>query len=314
MPQHTWQPSAGARAIQARAKLYAHIRQFFATRNVLEVDTPYLAQHGVSDIHIQCIQVPGYGYLQSSPEYHMKRLLAAGIGCMYQIARVFRDGEAGQRHNPEFTMLEWYRVGMALPELISECIALLSPLLGIETVQHYAFRDVFTQHTGLDPMHASVAELRQKAEENTQLPADLARGELVDWLMATVVEPQLPHDQLTVIDRFPGWAAALAEQSSDDDGAVVALRFEIYAKGMELANGYQELLDAEEQRQRFATDQRLREQRALPPRTADPWLLEALAHGLPFCSGVAMGLDRLLMLLLNAEHIEEVINFPVGRA
>lgn len=314
MPHTTWRPTASARAIKARAQLYAQIRQFFATRDVLEVDTPYLAQHGVSDINIQCIHVPSYGFLQSSPEYHMKRLLAAGLGSMYQIARVFRDGEAGQRHNPEFTMLEWYRVGMALPELIDECATLLSSVLGISTVRHYAFRDVFAQHTGLDPMRASVAALRAKAEETTELPPDLHRGELVDWLMATVVEPQLPHEQLTVIDRFPGWAAALAEHSTDPDGEVVALRFEIYAKGMELANGYQELLDADEQRQRFAADQATRKERGLAPRAADPWLLAALEHGLPFCSGVAMGVDRLLMLLLNATHIEDVISFPIGRA
>src|SRR5699024_8102095 len=314
MPKHSWQPTASARAIKARAQLYAHIRDFFAERNVLEVDTPFLAQHGVSDIHIQCIHVPEYGFLQSSPEYHMKRLLAANIGCMYQIARVFRDGEAGQRHNPEFTMLEWYRVGMALPALIDECIALLQPLLSLEKVQHYPFREVFALHTGLDPMRASVADLYEKASENTELPADLDRGALVDWLMATVVEPQLPPQQLTIIDRFPGWAAALAEHSTDEDGETVALRFEIYAQGMELANGYQELLDATEQQRRFAADQALRAQRSLPAREADPWLLAALEHGLPPCSGVAMGLDRLLMLLLKAEHIEEVISFPVVRA
>src|SRR5699024_5233552 len=141
----------------------------------------------------------------------------------------------------------WYRLGMALPELIQECVALLKPILGLEQTAHYAFREVFTQYTGLDPMRASVAELEARAQQTTQLPTDLTRGELVDWLMATVVEPALPQEQITVIDRFPGWAAALARHTHDKDGEIVALRFEIYAKGMELANGYQELTDAKEQ-------------------------------------------------------------------
>lgn len=314
MPKTTWRPTTSARAVQARAQLYAYIRQFFAKRDVIEVDTPYLAHYGVSDINIQCIEVPNYGFLQSSPEYHMKRLLAAGFESMYQIARVFRDGEAGHRHNPEFTLLEWYRTGMPLNELIQECIDLVKPLLALNNVAHYSFRQAFRQFTGLDPMTASVADLRQKAEEQAELPQQMDRGELVDWLMATVVEPQFPPEQITVIDRFPGWAAALAQHDTDGDGEVVGLRFEIYAKGMELANGYQELLDAKEQAQRFTSDQQQRQQKGLPDREADVWLLAALDHGLPFCSGVAMGLDRLLMCQLGAKHIEEVVSFPFSRA
>lgn len=314
MPHNSWRPTTSAQALKARALLYSDIRNFFAQRQVLEVDTPFLAHYGVSDIHIQCIHVPGYGFLQSSPEYHMKRMLAHGVESIYQIARVFRDGEQGQRHNPEFTLLEWYRLGMALPELIQECVDLLKPILQLEQVAHYSFRRVFQQHTGLDPMRASVAELEARAQGTTQLPANLTRGELVDWLMATVVEPALPHDQITVIDRFPGWAAALAQHTQDDDGETVALRFEIYAKGMELANGYQELTDAQEQAVRFAQDQQTRKNNGLPPREADHWLLAALEHGLPFCSGVAMGLDRLLMCQLGAKHINEVISFPFDRA
>lgn len=314
MPSTSWQPTTSVQALKARAQLYSYVRNFFAQRQVLEVDTPYLAHYGVSDIHIQCIDVPGYGFLQSSPEYHMKRMLAAGIGSIYQIARVFRDGEQGQRHNPEFTLLEWYRLGMALPELIAECIELLTPALQLDQVKHYSFRQVFKQHTGLDPMRASEAELAARAAQNTELPAGLKRGELVDWLMATVVEPALPHEQISIIDRFPGWAAALAEHTQDDDGEIVALRFEIYAKGMELANGYQELTHADKQAERFAQDQILRKKNGLPPREADPWLLAALEHGLPFCSGVAIGLDRLLMCQLEAKHIEEVISFPFNRA
>src|SRR5699024_377608 len=183
------------------SRLFPYTTLFRSQRQVLEVDTPFLAHYGVSDIHIQCIHVPGYGFLQSSPEYHMKRMLAHGVESIYQIARVFRDGEQGQRHNPEFTLLEWYRLGIALPELIQECVDLLKPILQLEQVAHYSFRHVFQKHTGLDPMRASVAELEARAQKTTQLPTDLTRGELVDWLMDTAFEPALPHDQITSSPR-----------------------------------------------------------------------------------------------------------------
>ena len=155
-----WRPSASLVALQARASLYRQVRDFFQARNVLEVDTPALAQHGVTDLHIDCIAVPGYGFLQSSPEYHMKRLLAAGSGSIYQISKVFRDGEAGRKHNPEFTLLEWYRTGFSLQQLIDESIALLQPLLSPASVQQLSFRDIFRRVTGLDPLTASQQALQ----------------------------------------------------------------------------------------------------------------------------------------------------------
>mgnify|MGYP006144724187 CR=1 FL=1 len=308
-----WRPATAREALAARASLLAHIRAFFAERDVLEVETPCIARHGVTDLHIQCIEVPGYGFLQSSPEYHMKRLLAAGSGAIYQISKVFRHGEAGRRHNPEFSLLEWYRPGFSLDQLIDECVALLSPLLKPVAVTRHHFRDVFRQHTGLDPLAASTAELAQCAQQNAA-PDNLDKPALVDWLMATVVEPALTKDALVIIDDFPGWAAALARKHQDDHGEWVAQRFEIYFGGYELANGYFELTDAAEQAARFQRDRELRQQHDLPDMTADPRLLAALQHGLPDCSGVAIGLDRVLMAQLGVGDIRELLAFPVDRA
>ncbi|MCH8544078.1 MAG: EF-P lysine aminoacylase GenX [Alcanivorax sp.] len=312
MADNSWQPTCDARALKARALLYAAIRDFFAARDVMEVSTPVLAAHGVTDPHIPCIAVPGHGHLQSSPEYHMKRLLAAGSGPIYQISHAFRDGETGQRHNPEFTLLEWYRPGFSLQALIDETVALLTQQLvqppARMPVQQHRFRDLFRTVTGLDPLRASLAELYQASDDI--LPADLDRAALVDYLMATRVEAALPANTLTVISHYPGWAAALARTSQDADGETVAERFEIYSGVMELANGYHELTDATEQAQRFQTDQTRRSALGLPGMTGDPRLLGALTAGLPDCAGVALGLDRLLMCQLGANSIRDVLAFP----
>jgi elongation factor P--(R)-beta-lysine ligase len=308
-----WRPATPREAIAARASLLRTLRAFFDARDVLEVDTPCLARHGVTDRHIQCIAVPGYGFLQSSPEYHMKRLLAAGSGPIWQISKVFRDGEAGRRHNPEFTLLEWYRPGFSLDQLIEECVALLAPLLSLASVHRYRFREVFAHHCGLDPLTAPVEALTARAADNGA-PAGLDRAGLVDWLMATVVEPALPADALTIIDDFPGWAAALARTRRDSDGEWVAARFEIYAGGYELANGYHELVDADEQAERFEQDRRWRREQQLPDMAPDTALLAALQQGLPDCCGVAMGVDRLLMVQLRTDDIRTLIPFPSDRA
>lgn len=308
-----WRPATAREALAARASLLAYVRAFFAERDILEVETPCLARYGVTDLHIQCIEVPGYGFLQSSPEYHMKRLLAAGSGAIWQISRVFRHGEAGRRHNPEFSLLEWYRPGFSLDQLIDECVALLSPLLKPASVTRYHFRDVFRQHAGLDPLTASAAELALRAQQN-HAPDNLDKPALVDWLMATVVEPALAKDVLVIVDDFPGWAAALARQHQDDDGEWVAQRFEIYFGGYELANGYFELTDADEQASRFQRDRELRRKHGLYDMAPDSRLLAALQQGLPDCSGVAIGLDRVLMAQLGVEDIRELLAFPTDRA
>ena len=308
-----WRPATAREALAARASLLAHVRAFFAERDILEVETPCLARYGVTDLHIQCIEVPCYGFLQSSPEYHMKRLLAAGSGAIWQISRVFRHGESGRRHNPEFSLLEWYRPGFSLDQLIDECVALLSPLLKPVAVTRHRFRDVFHQHTGLDPLTVSTSELAQRAQQNGA-PDELDKPALVDWLMATVVEPALAKDQLVIIDNFPGWAAALARKHQDRDGEWVAQRFEIYFGGYELANGYHELTDASEQEARFQRDRELRQHHGLRDMAADPQLLAALEHGLPDCSGVAIGVDRVLMAQLGVDDIREILAFSADRA
>ena len=308
-----WRPTASLEAIKARAGLLSTVRAFFAARDVLEVDTPQLARHGVSEPNIQCIPVPGHGYLQSSPEYHMKRLLAAGSGPIYQLCKAYRDGEAGARHNPEFTMLEWYRPGFDLSALINECLALFGELFPGVPSRTYPFRSLFADATGLDPLTASDSELVTFAE-SPGAPDGLSKSAAVDYLMATRVETALPVEQLSVVTDFPGWAAALAETRCDEDGLEVARRFEIYYRGMELANGYQELTDAAEQSRRFRRDSELRGAQGLPPMAADALLLAALEHGLPACSGVAMGVERLLMAQRYSDQIADVMTFPQHRA
>ncbi|MDX1802705.1 MAG: EF-P lysine aminoacylase EpmA [Alcanivorax sp.] len=308
-----WQPTASLAAIKARAELLGTVRAFFAARQVLEVDTPQLARHGVSDPHIHCIAVPGYGYLQSSPEYHMKRLLAAGSGPIYQLCKAFRDGEAGGRHNPEFTMLEWYRPGFTLAQLVDECLALYAELFPAVPARHYRFRTLFADSIGLDPLTASAPALIAAAEQHGS-PAALDKSAAVDYLMATRVEAALPAEQLSVVSDFPAWAAALAQTHTDSDGTPIARRFEIYYRGLELANGYQELTDAGEQRRRFDRDNALRQQAGLPAMTADPYLLAAMDAGLPACSGVAMGVERLLMARTATARIGAVLGFDWGRA
>lgn len=309
-----WQPTAPLSALAARAQLYRYIRQFFDARDLLEVDTPHLAACGVTDLHIDCIAVPGYGYLQSSPEYHMKRLLAAGVGSIWQLAHVFRDGEAGRRHNPEFTLLEWYRTGFTLDDLIDETAALLQQLLPGRNVQRLTFRRAFADATGLDPLTASTDELAAFARSRGEQLPDLDHAGWVDWLMATCVETTFDADTLTVISDFPAWAAALAEITEDATGAQVARRFEVYTGGVELANGYQELRDATEQRQRFEQDQALRKLAGKPEREMDTRLLAAMDAGLPPVSGVALGIERLLMVMLGADDIAQVLAFPADRA
>ncbi|KAF0807792.1 lysyl-tRNA synthetase [Alcanivorax xiamenensis] len=312
MSSRIWQPAASLEAMKARAELLSTVRAFFADRGVLEVETPALATHGVTDPHIHCIEVPGYGWLQSSPEYHMKRLLAAGSGPIYQLSRVFRHGEAGPRHNPEFTMLEWYRPGFSLEQLIDECLALLGQWLRCpHTIR--PFRHLFAEVTGLDPLTCPPAALVTAAVE-AGAPHGLDHGQSADFLMATQVETALDPATLTVVTDFPAWAAALAQVREDEDGVPVARRFEIYHGGLELANGYQELTDAGEQARRFAADNQQRAGHGDQAMAPDPHLLAALQAGLPPCSGVAMGVERLLMAIHGYRDIRQVLTFPTQRA
>ena len=316
-----WRPSASQAALKSRAQQLAFVRGFFAEREVLEVETPVLGRHGVTDLNLDGIEadvsVPGCqgGWLQTSPEYHMKRLLAAGSGSIYQVSKVFRNGERGRRHNPEFSLLEWYRVGFGDAELMTEVADLVCGWLGCARPQTVSYREAMWTRVGLDPFEASDQELRQRCAQwldTSQLEA-LDRDGCLDLLMSFAVEPDLGRDVPTFIVGYPASQAALA-RVSEQEGHAVAHRFELYVDGLELCNGYWELADADEQRRRFDADNRLRELAGKPIMAVDHAFLDAVEAGLPDCAGVALGLDRLLMLKLGARDIAEVLTFPVERA
>lgn len=311
-----WRPAAALEVARARAELLALVRGFFTQRQVLEVETPVLGRHGAMDPYIDslCVSPPHGGYLQTSPEYHMKRLLAAGYGPIFQVFRAFRAGEAGRRHNPEFTLLEWYRPDLGLDQLMQEVSDLVVAVLGCEPPVSCRYRDLMYARTGLDPMRVPTSDLQKAAAAASGLePQSLRREEALDVIMSHVIEPGLVgQGALFVVDYPPGQAALSRIQVRD--GVEVARRFELYVDGMELANGYLELRDADEQAGRFAGDNQLRQSLGKQRLTPDPLLLDALDQGLPECSGVALGLDRLLMCQLGLEDIRQVLSFPRERA
>jgi len=245
----------------------------------------------------------------------MKRLLAAGSGAIYQICKSFRQGESGNRHNPEFTMLEWYRPGFDHFQLMAEIAELLISLLGERPVRQLSYRSAFAQVLAIDPHLADVSALSALAEQHTGYQADdESRDTLLDLLMSQVIEPQLGRGELTFIYDYPASQCALAKVKIDAQDAAVAERFELYVDGIELANGYHELTDAQEQQRRFDADLAERKRRGLPELPTDQKLVAALQSGMPDCAGVAMGLDRLLMLMAGTDSIRDVIAFPVDRA
>lgn len=310
-----WHPTAPLENLRRRARIIASIRDYFSQQNVLEVETPQLAVATVTDPHLSSIEVPGYGYLQTSPEHAMKRLLAAGSGSIYQIAHVFRADEAGRRHNPEFTMLEWYRVGFSLHQLIDDVAAIARIALGdIKTVRH-RYRELFRMHLQLDPLTCDIATLSVTAKKHIDVAFDDAdRDTWLELLMSHVIEPMLGNDGLCFVVDYPPSQAALARLRDDDDGQKVASRFELYYRGVELANGYHELADANEQRARFAADLRERAALGLTAVPIDDHLLAAIEHGLPDCSGVALGLDRLIMLAIDGNSLSDAMAFTTPRS
>ncbi|KAA0015355.1 EF-P lysine aminoacylase GenX [Salinicola corii] len=319
-----WQPAATIETLRQRARLLATIRAFFTARDVLEVETPVLGHAGSTDPHLDSLSLEATTpdgrerlWLQTSPEFHMKRLLAAGAGPIFQLAHSFRDGEVGRRHNLEFTMLEWYRPGFSLDELIDECGALIRAVLPGDPgpLRQRRYRDLFRDHLDVDPFQSPLAGLRQLAGESGGLPMDDAdRNGCLDLLMSFVIEPRLGRDGIEVVVDYPASQAALARRRIDpEDGAEVAARFEIYHRGIELANGYDELTDAAEQAMRFAEDNRQRTALGKPAVDVDRRLVAALQHGMPAGSGVALGVDRLIQLALDKESIAEVMAFPTPR-
>ena len=316
----SWRPSASTANLRLRAELLKKLRAFFEARGVLEVETPALSRAGVTDRHLAsfCVQKPHAGnlYLQTSPEFHMKRLLAAGSGDIYQLCKVFRDGEAGRRHNPEFTLLEWYRLGFDHNALMREVAELVSTLLPdmVAEPEYLSYREAFECYAGFNPFSSSPADCRAALQEHgISLPAaELDYDSWLDLTAGTLVYPALGEGGITFIYDYPTSQAALARIRAGDPP--VAERFEVFLNGMELANGFHELTDAKEQRQRFEQDLKLRAAHGLPPMPMGEHLLAALRSGLPACAGVALGFDRLVMLAADADYIEEVIAFPIERA
>ena len=305
-----------------RARLLERTRAFFAVRGLLEVETPQLSAAAATDVHLESLVAASpcgrlAGWLHTSPEYPMKRLLAAGSGDIWQLARVFRGAERGRRHNPEFSLLEWYRVGWDAPALMDEVEALLHALAAPERVLpeslRLSYREAFLHHAGLDPFDAGAGELLDAlAAAGSSPPPGLEadRDACLDLVLATLVEPRLDPGRPTFIYDFPASHAALARIRPGDPP--LAERFELFLGGMELANGFHELADAVEQAERFAADLAARRVRGLPAAPVDERLLAAMAHGLPDCAGVALGFDRLVMILAGASHIDEVLAFPWG--
>jgi len=323
-----WRPTASLALIRYRATVLKKIRQFFSERNVLEVETPILSSATVTDPNIgsftTCYAGPGQTnmpalYLQTSPEYAMKRMLAAGSGAIYQICKVFRQGELGSLHNPEFTMLEWYRLGFDHYQLMIEIESLIRGLntdLGFfEETLTVTYSEIFQQYLGIDPILAKSEELIQCARDNHLTVEGLAIDDRDAWLDLTfshLVQPHLRQNRLVFVTDFPIAQAALAKASHDD--ARLAQRFELFFNGVELANGYNEATDAALLKHRFECDQNQRRRKDRPPIPIDSRLLNALDSDFPECAGVAVGLDRLIMILVKEKNIANVIAFPINRA
>ncbi len=321
-----WRPTAGLTALNRRAAMLARLRAFFAERDVLEVETPLLSAETTLDPHLEplssTVDAPGIDgrrmYLQTSPELAMKRMLAAGSGSIYQVCKAFRGGERGRWHNPEFTILEWYRVGWDVHRLMREVAALIETLLGgsrrLEPATYVSYADLMRRHAGIDPQEASIQALRRAVADGPS-PVDtsgLDRDDLLSRLFGERVEPEFAPDRVTVVFDYPASQAAMAQLNASDPRT--AERFEAYVGDIELANGYGELRDPIEQRQRLERDLASRRGTGRPLPPVPSRFLAALESGLPPCAGVALGFDRLLGLDLEAGSIDELISFPIERA
>ncbi|WP_442499677.1 EF-P lysine aminoacylase EpmA [Methylobacter sp. sgz302048] len=322
-----WRPTCSVEHLRLRAQVLADIRKFFAERSVLEVETPLLSQGIGTDPQLAFFTteyslVPQKQtlFLQTSPEFAMKRLLAAGSGSIYQIAKAFRNGESGRFHNPEFTMLEWYHVGFKLAELMDECADLIARLFDhrkpLMETERFTYQAIFQRYTGLDPLEFSYPQYCAYALDN-QLPEAVSicgndHAIWLDFIFSHKVQPHLGRNALCMVYGFPVCQSSLARINEHDP--LITDRVELFIDGVELGNGYFELTDAKEQSERFDKELDIRRQRNLPASVKDERLIAALQAGLPECSGMAIGLDRLLMLLSDSASIEDVLGFPVNRA
>jgi len=311
-----WQPTANINQLKARANLLHAIRTYFAGHNVLEVETPIISAAANTDPAIESIKTHDERYLRTSPEFALKRLLAAGTGDIYELGRVFRAGELGGNHNPEFTMLEWYRTGFDYHRLMDE-VADLVRFCGNGMFEHWpvtrlSYQQLFMDFLELDPFSSSVASLRSVAKAHGIDDIDLDKRQWLDLLISVVIQPLLPEQSLTFVYDFPSDQAALARIRPGSPP--LAERFELYLGQTELANGYQELTDADEQRQRFESENAIRAKHGQPIYPLDHHLITALKRGMPECAGVALGVDRLLMAIENCNCLDEVTAFPYSRA
>lgn len=325
-----WRPSASLDILKLRARMLAEIRAFFSERGLLEVETPYLSSAATSDPALASLATRYTGplyprgqnlYLHTSPEFPMKRLLAAGSGSIYQICKVFRDGESGRLHNPEFTLIEWYRVGFNHLALMDEVEALVRKVLAdrmaLLDTQRLSYCEAFERYTGLNPHSARATDFAQAARAHgIEPPASLdPHGEEDAWrdlLLTHIIEPQLGQGRLSFLYDYPASQASLARVRAGNPP--LAERFELYLGGIELANGFHELADSEEQRARFQLQLQTRTTTGLTTMPLDENLLEALQNGLPACAGVALGFDRLVMLAAKVKTVQETLAFPINRA
>ncbi|MGH1485750.1 MAG: EF-P lysine aminoacylase EpmA [Cellvibrionaceae bacterium] len=309
--QH-WQPNASLALLKKRAQLYQNIRAFFHERNVLEVETPILSEYATIDPHIDSLSTQVMSksyYLQTSPEFYLKRLLAAGSGDIYSLGKVFRQGEKGRRHQPEFTMLEWYRLGWDEQQLIDEVITLLTSCMPKVVCRKVSYRQLFLDYLDFDPHQISLSEIKAIAKEKIDSAFDADQKDIwLDLLMTHCIEPKIAGELVAIYD-YPASQCALAKLGKNDQQQTIARRFEVYVNGVELANGYFELTDDKEQKKRFEKDCAYRKNNGLTELPYDEKVVKALEHGLPSCAGVAMGVDRLLMLMTNTNAIDDVMSF-----
>ncbi len=328
--QEHWRPSCDLKAIQLRAKMLTAIRAFFYQRSVLEVETPLLCHATGTDPQLDFFltayhHVPGKKkskdvFLQTSPEFAMKRLLAAGSGSIFQICKAFRNGESGRFHNPEFSILEWYRVGFTLPQLMDEVAELIVEILPgsckVNDIQKISYVELFEQITGLNPLVFCQQSYSLYASNNSISDAITLCGKdhsmWLDFIFSYKIQPVLNDQSLYMVYGYPVIQSSLARINKDNPA--IADRFEVFINGIEIGNGFFELADASEQEQRFDQENKSRAQRQLLQVDKDKLFLDALRSGLPNCSGIAIGLDRLLMIVANADTLNEVITFPFDRA
>ncbi len=316
-----WKSQCPLQTLKQRAFLMSAIREYFAQQNVLEVETPILSSAGNTDVNIESFTSQNIhsdcpkSYLRTSPEFPLKRLLCSGIGDIFEIGKVFRKGEISKTHNIEFTVLEWYKIGFDYNQLIQDVIGLFGfifaafnqPFKNIDTL---SFGESFQQYLSIDLSLVTVEQLNQHCTNFSYSGSQLSRDEALDFLFATQIQPKLNKENLTFITLYPASQAALSQINPQDPST--SLRFEVFYQGHELGNGYQELTDSQELLKRFKQDNQQRQAQGKQVIDIDYRLLSAMENGMPACSGIAMGLDRLLMVLLGCERIEKVLSFNSG--